>query len=341
MSTIQNEFEFVNIFTPNKLLDIYKETLPYRSLCTDYLGSLVNMPKEKALLKRYLQHNPPGSISCLVIDYDNTEAHYRWDDLHAPPPNFAVMNPDNGHCHLLYMIRNRVYKNRADNLKPFRYLSAIETALIKKLGADPSYTNLISKNPFNDYWVLYELQKWTYDLDNFLDYLILPKKTISEGNLFEHGLGRNCTVFDQLRLRAYSLIRELNFKISLDLFISELFKIAYYGFNTAFLIPLSSQEINCIAKSVGKWVYTHYSNDEFIAFCSRRGKKSGVVRLEKASQLYKEIKEIKLSKPAMSNRSIAKLLNISEGTVRNALKYVEPSQDDKELFIEQPSLIEL
>lgn len=340
MYSIPYFYENVNPHKGDVLLDIYQTSLPYRSLCTDNLGSLINLPKDKAIYKRYLQHNPPGSISTLVIDFDDSESHYKWEDLHAPPPHFAVMNNANGHCHLLYLIRNKIYKNSASNLKPFRLLSNIEKALIKKLGADPSYCNLISKNPLHDHWSLYNLQSWIYDLSDFLQWLDLPKQPYSENTFFNSGLGRNCTVFDQLRYRAYSLIREFSFKISLDLFISELYKIALYRYNTAFLIPLSEREINGIAKSVGKWVYTHYSNDEFIAICSRRGKKSGKVRLEKASQLYKEIKEIKLNRPDLSNRAIAKLLNISEGTIRNALKYIEPSKDDQELFTDQPALFE-
>ena len=336
--TVPLDFENVKTNPHISLLQLYLDSVPAKPYCSDDKTARYIKPKELALKFPYIQHNPPFSVSTLVIDHDDSESHYIWDDYHAPPPNFAVMSKKKGFSHLNYMIRNKVYKNNNQNIKAFRLLCAIEKALIKKLKADPQYSNLMSKNPIHDDWVRYDLQIHQYDLHDFFDYLDLPKIELKENALFEFGLGRNCTVFDELRHIAYSQIREFSFEIDQDLFIKHLFDIAYNRLNLLFETPLSEKEVFGIAKSVGRWTHSHYDKNVFKAIQSARGKKSGIKRLEKASQLYREIKELKLKNPHFSNRTIAEMLKVSKDTVRNAFKYIEPTTDDKELFEDQPEL---
>jgi len=336
--TLPLDYENVKANPHKTLLQLYLDSVPSKPYCSDDKTARYIKPKEIALKFPYIQHNPPFSISTLVIDHDDSESHYLWDDYRAPPPNFAVMSRKKGFSHLNYMIRNKVYKNRNDTIKSFRLLCAIEKALIKKLKADPQYTNLMSKNPIHDEWVRYDFNIWQYDLYDFFDYLELPKFAIEENTLFEFGLGRNCTVFDELRHIAYSKIKEFSFEIDQDLFINHLFDIAYNRLNLLFPIPLSEKEVFGIAKSVGRWTHSHFDKTVFKAIQSARGKKSGIKRLEKASTLYKEIKEIKLKNPHLSNRNIAEILKVNEKTVRNAFKYIEPTTDDSELFEDQPEL---
>jgi len=338
MINIQKEFDFVKDPDYKTNVDLYLARVPFNPLCADEKGPLSTLPKHLALQKKYIQHNPPLSMGTFIIDYDDSESHYKWDDLHAPPPQFAVMNKINGHCHLVYIINNKVYKNKNENLRPYKLLCHVENALIKKLNADRGYTNLISKNLLHDSWVVYGLQQYTYDLNDFFDYLPIEKDYFSKDSVFNFGLGRNCTIFENLRHRAYSLIRDTTVNVSLDFFIDSLFSIALNMNSLSFAVPLPKKEVFTIAKSVGKWTYSHFSLTDFIAIQSRRGKKSGKVRAEKASELYREIKQVKIDQPNLSNRKIATMLNVSETTVRRALLYIEPSSDDEELFRDQPDL---
>ena len=340
MANLSQVLDQVKSPDEKNLLQTYVQSLPFNPLCTNELGSLAAKPREIALGYSYIQHNPPGSVKTFIIDYDDPESHYLWDDYHAPPPNFAVMNPNNGHSHLVYQIRNKIYRNNVENLKAFRLLCAIEQALVKKLGADPAYANLISKNLLSETWVRYYLQSYEYDLDLFLEYLDVPKKRYVEGTLFNAGLGRNCTLFDVLRKYAYDELRNYNWSIQDDAFIRRLHQIAINRLNPNFLTPLPDKEVYGIAKSIGKWTLLHHTPQEFRKIQQRRGIKSGKVRTQKATEQYKEIKEAMLRNPGMSNVAIARMLGISEGTVRNAKLYVEPTPDDSELDKDQPELFE-
>ena len=330
MENIPDLFDQVKNQEIKSLLQIYAASLPFNPFCTNELGSLITKPREHALGYSYIQHNPPGSVKILVIDYDDPESHYLWDDYRAPPPNFAVMNPKNGHSHLIYIIRNKIYRNNIDNLKPFRLLCAIEQALIHKIGADPYYANVISKNTLSETWVRYDFRDYEYDLEDFKDYLDLPKKTYAEGMLFHLGLGRNCTLFDELRKIAYDEIRRFKFEIQGDVFIRHLYQMALHKLNPKFTIPLSDREVYGIAKSIGKWTLLHHTPQEFKKIQQRRGIKSGKKRAEKATEQYKEIKELALKNPGMSNRAIARMLGISRHTVDRAKRYVEPTADNSE-----------
>jgi len=338
MLNIPQNFYQVKEYYEKPLLQIYTESVPYHPLATNKLGSLSHFPKDIALSKNYIQHNKEGSIKTLIIDVDDSEGHYKWDDLHAPPPNFAIMNPVNGHVHLAYFIRNKIFRNRVDNMKAFRLLSAIETALIKKVEGDPYYTNLISKNLLSEHWSRYFFNLYEYDLDYFFDYLVLPPKTYKENTLFNAGLGRNCTMFDQLRFWAYSSFRDFNYNIDLDFFINHLFAHATRKLNSQFIIPLGEREIFGIAKSIGKWTYIHQSKSGFVKWQAKGRAKVNLVKTEKATTLYKEIKEIKINNPGLSVREIASLLNIGKSTVSRALNFIEPTSDDQELFDDQPEL---
>lgn len=322
------------------LADKYILDLPNKPYCSENLDNLIIMNKDIALTHKHIQHNPVNSISTLVLDCDYSTSHYHWSDIRSPPPHFAIMNKLNGHSHLIYQINNKVFKNNVDKMRPYRLLCAIHDQLRRKLNADFRYSGLISHNLISDHWQRYDFQHWAYDLYDFLEWMSLPKDVFKEGHLFEYGEGRNCSLFDELRLWAYREFNRQKGYNHYDLFFNVVFSKALVLNSLMFAIPLYNNEVKQIAKSISKWCMNHMSDTEFIQIQSRRGTKSGKVRQEKASNLYIEIKELKLTRPELSNRKIALLLSTSEGTVRNALKHIKPTSDNSELFEELPSLWE-
>ena len=76
------------------------------------------------------------------------------------------------------------------------------------------------------------------------------------------GAGRNCTVFDELRLIAYREVRAFKRTGSLDTFRSRLERVAI-GINMQFPVALPPAEVRGITRSVAKWTWQHFSNETF------------------------------------------------------------------------------
>ncbi|MFL9598634.1 replication initiation protein, partial [Aeromonas veronii] len=90
-----------------------------------------------------------------------------------------------------------------------RYLAAIEHVLANRMGADIGYAGLITKNPVHgDWWTI-----WHHSEVFSLDYLaeFCPDAELAAYSRRSRkevgGLGRNVTVFDNVREWAYSAVR--------------------------------------------------------------------------------------------------------------------------------------
>jgi hypothetical protein len=265
-------------------LDLFRDQLPHRPYCTDSLDAgLVIRQKLDAISKRYIQANGPTHLYWLPFDVDRETASFDWQDRHCPAPNIVVTNPENGHAHLLYGLEVPVRKAPDAQLKPLRYAAAVEFGLLKKLEADYGYAGLIVKNPLHESWIVQCFQDAPYSLGWLADYIDLEKVDYRRKPQ-DYGLGRNCTVFNSLRLWAYRAIRE-NWPNYESWFEACRARAASYN---SFPSPLPESEIRATAKSVSKWVYQRFSASGFSAVQSRRGKrggvKSGEVRKVKAAE---------------------------------------------------------
>jgi hypothetical protein len=74
-------------------------------------------------------------------------------------------------------------KTQQARLKPLRYAAAIENGMANKLGSDPGYVGLITKNPLNPHWSPYWSGADLYDLDYLADFVDLnaPNPKEKEG----------------------------------------------------------------------------------------------------------------------------------------------------------------
>ena len=139
-----------------------------------------------------------------------------------------------------------------------------------KLCADPGYAGLIAKNPFHDAWRALWVQH-LYDLGELAEYVNLPKHRPQREAL---GLGRNCTLFDELRAWAYRWVREYKRNDATG----EQWYRAVLGQAerlNAFPVPLAFNEVRAIAKSIAKWTGRKFSDAAFSAIQSARGKLGG------------------------------------------------------------------
>lgn len=243
-----------------------QEQLPLKPYCTDDLKTGLHVrPRGSALEKRYIQLNPPNQRVFITFDIDRCTSPYEAYDCDLPQPLWYVLNPQNGHGHLIYGLITPVYTTRAARLRPLQWLAAIEAGMRRKLGSDPMYGGLISKNPWcKTGWIVYNTSKMLYDLSYLSEWVELihpPSKSPREEVA---GLGRNCEIFENVRVWAYREVR--GYWSACDGRYGEWFdavKTRCQEENKKFRAPLCDAEVCGIAKSISRWVWRRMSPGGF------------------------------------------------------------------------------
>ncbi len=299
-------------FVKTHQLELFEEHLPHKPYCTDSLpAGLVVRAKMDAITKRYIQPNGPTHMYWLPFDVDRTTASYDWDDRHCPPPNIVVVNPDNGHAHLLYGLEVPVRKAPDAQLKPLRYAAAVEYGLCTKLEADYGYAGLIAKNPLNNYWLVQTYEDQPYSLGWLADYIDLERVDYRKRPK-EYGLGRNVNVFNSLRLWAYRAV--LNGWPDYDDWYNACLERAK-SYNT-FASPLPDSEIRATAKSVAKWTWANFSPAKFSAIQSYRGKRGGVKSGDVRRQKMIDKAQLILTFDGLPSSVVSSMTGLPAGTIR-------------------------
>jgi len=212
-----------------------------------------------------------------------------------------------------------------------------------RLKADRGYAGLLTHNPIHKHWNTYWGTPCLYDLGELAEYLELEPLQNHQVSMQQPDLdfayGRNCALFDKLRLWAYVAIREYRDKkvtvwhTAVNNYAMEL---------NVFTIPLSQQEVSGIAKSVAKWVWQRdlEACKRFIGRQSSRGKRntsqtqaekgrkgglaSGQARL--AANFNKRIAAEVMTAEGYTQQQIAEVLGVTRQTISNWQKYVNGVQ---------------
>ena len=274
-------------------LDLFGQRLPNRPYCSDDLNYGIRPAgKARAVKKRYIQHNPPALVNALVFDLDRPVGLFDFECL--PAPTLLTINNENGHAHAVYMLDKPVCRSDAAKLAPLRYLAAIERAYSVCLSADEGYTGLITKNPLNSDWSVFEYND-TFSLDYLAEFVQLQAKP-KKREIF--GLGRNCSLFDSVRNFAYREIRKRD-KWELSTFQAVvLFKAE--ALNT-FNDPLPYSEVKAIAKSVARWTHRNMDKASFEQFVkdthtseiqSKRARSAGLAKRGKTRYNQSDVADI-------------------------------------------------
>ena len=316
-------------------------SLPSRPYCTDDTSSgLLIRPQTTALGYRHIQYNPPPHVASLVFDLDKPDSYHAWQDAGLPAPHWISVNRTNGHAHIGYMLATPVARTSAARQKPLRYLAAIEHVLAKRLGADMGYAGLITKNPTHSDWLTVWHQIEPYSLDYLAEFCpdadlaAYSRRCCKEAT----GLGRNVTVFDNVREWAYTAIRAHWRPNGYDAWLcavqaacecTNVFGLEQGG-------PLPHSELKATAKSIARWTWRNLTPSTFADYVerthtpeiqARRGAKGGKVSkgggrpvgtLRINWDLWEAIHGMKaLGYP---HSSIAEDLNISGSTVSKYAK---------------------
>lgn len=251
----------MNTITQLSLFDD-QTRFPKAAYCSDGKGFPTRLRRfPTALKKPQIQINPPTLTYWLIFDIDREQGGLAWDFAGLPYPTWSVVNPENGHAHIVYGLEVPVCTSEAARLAPLRYLAAVYSALAERMGADKGYAGLLTHNPIHKQWRTYWGRRQPYSLGELADYLDLPpysdhfkKDTQNAANQDVFAYGRNCTLFDQLRAWAYVAVREhRGNKVRVW---NEAVAAQAESLNT-FATPLMAAEVKSIAKSVAKWVWKH------------------------------------------------------------------------------------
>lgn len=304
-------------------LELFATALPAKPYCSDSLdfGLLIRQAKQ-AIHKRYIQHNKPTEVHWLAFDCDYPNAIEITNEGNFPTPNIAVLNPVNGHSHLLYGLEIPVHRTAVARAKPLNYLAKIEYALREGLKADCGYSGLIVKNPLNSHWLTYELNPNSYDLPELADWLALPTKLPAKAQTI--GLGRNCTLFERLRRVAYAEV--LTHRISGTYEGFKAFLLVQAMALNSFPSPLPLNEIRSTALSVAKWTWTKYtgrvSDEEFSQIQAHRGRQGGLKggRGRTTQDQEKRLIALAMASQGAKQKTIANSLGVAQGTVSKWLK---------------------
>lgn len=244
------------------LFDFDTTRWPRKPYCTDELDAGI-YPRSfaHAIRKKYIQPNPPHLRIWSIHDLDYANAAFAWEDRGLPAPNWTAVNKDNGHAHLAYGLLVPVLVDSPNmRQKPLRYLCAVEHAFMHALNADKGYCGLLTKNPAHSFWHVLRGPTDFYDLAYLSEFVDLPKFIPKRGkNPEEIGLGRNVTLFDELRKYAYKNIRKYKGHgiAGWNAWISHL-NLKALERNGDFPYPLDGREVWHIAKSVAKWTFHNF-----------------------------------------------------------------------------------
>jgi hypothetical protein len=309
----------------NSVLNEYKNRFPHRAFATNDLNQGLYMRQAaEALLMRLAQHNAKNSAAWLVYDMDTSTASTDWIDADCPPPNILSVNPANGHAHLFYGLEVPVHLNDTSSRKAIRYLGAVDIALTQKLGADPGYAKLISKNPLNESWITVFPYTELYTLDQLAQGLELDRLLDGRKRQPATGYGRNCTLFDTVRQWAYTEIRRPQMYLSADMFI-EACRWKALQVNAEFPQPLPHSEVRSVAKSIGRWVWSNMDAQGFREWGDKRRAQSMKVRKTRAFETRQKILQAREECPELTQADIAAMIGVTSRTVRTHLRIFKES----------------
>ena len=295
-------------------LDLFN-SLPNKPYCMDDKpGYMLIRSKAIAIKKPYIQVNPPVTTIYFVFDDDKNDAALSWFDANLPAPFWTTQNPENGHAHICYKLEIPLHTSEFSSIKAIKYAQAVYYAYALKMGADLSYSQLITKNPLHPqhrttYWT-----KQAYSLDYLADFVDLPKKLPKKLEVV--GLGRNVTMFEKGRRWAYTAIRDYMHHHSSSAW-EHAVKTHLEAINSTFEPPLPHSEVKATAKSIAKWVWQRFSYGDFSEIQAKRGakggKKGGIVRSAKYAELRIQAKL--MHEQGMSIKVISETLEVHRNSI--------------------------
>jgi hypothetical protein len=227
--------------------------LPRHTYASDELTNGVYREyKSHAVERRYIGLNGDDFTNFITLDGDKGNP-MDWVDANLPYPLYTAANVHDTRYHGTWQLAASVCKTEKARSKPIAYLAAIQRTLPIVLGADPSYTGLITKNPLHGNWRV----TWWGGRPVTLGELArvcepLLSRRIKEDSDLEDG-SLNPVLFNRLRRWAYRERR--HFSDFTTWHAAVLIQACDYNAEGS---RLPHAEVENTAKSVSRWVWRNY-----------------------------------------------------------------------------------
>lgn len=237
-----------------------QQWLPLWPLASDDLRQgIYRMSRESALGLRYIETNPKAVSNLLVVDIDHADAGLRamWNRS-AWLPNAIVENPENGHAHAVWALREAVTRTEYARRAPLAFAAAVTEGLRRSVDGDQAYSGLITKNPTHEAWEANWLTDHLYELDELREHLdgsgfMPPASWTRTRRRRPVGLGRNCDIFESARTWAY---REVRNHWGNAASLHDAITTHVHALNAEYSEPLRHSEAKAIAESIWRWITT-------------------------------------------------------------------------------------
>nr|WP_241391638.1 replication initiation protein [Yersinia frederiksenii]ULG19998.1 replication protein A [Yersinia frederiksenii] len=269
---------------PGTALNRILTEAPYLPRCSDNKTAALVRPAHYAIRYPYMQVNRTGMVSWLIFDLDHTNANI-WDDVGLPAPNLIVRNRRNGHAHLYYAVVPVCTSENA-RAKPIQYMKAIYSAMAQKMEADEAYSGPVAKTPGHPWWATTEVHNKEYELGELAESVELVVTRWGTGpNMDAVSHSRHCTIFEELRFYAYSIVAGMRDTSSYTSFIRRLDAFAQNHNNferRGFSSNLTVSQVKATVRSVARWTWDNYTG------CSRCHR--GAMSLDPTLPLYERQK---------------------------------------------------
>lgn len=250
--------------------------LPHRPYATDALEQgQFRMSRDDALAMRYIEHSPHALLGSIVIDCDHPDAALRAFEQPSdhPRPSWVAQSPS-GRAHIGWWLGdNHVCRTDSALLAPLRYAHRIERGLRISVGGDFAYGGQLTKNPIHPDWDTIYGPSRPYTLRE-LSTVHTPRQAPRRPDRAA-GLGRNVTMFDTARIWAYRQWWHHHTGTN-DQWLTLVLQHCH-AINTEFANPLPFVEVQATARSIGKWVWRNFTEEQFLARQAHRGRKGGQV----------------------------------------------------------------
>lgn len=141
-------------------------------------------------------------------------------------------------------------------------MKAVYQAFCLRLNADASYSGPVAKTPFHPWWDTTEIHDRTFELGELADFVELPSRNWNSGpdlNAVAHS--RHCTLFEELRYYAYSIVTRMRDTSTYERFCRDLDAFAHNRNNfrlRGFTTNLSLSQVKATVRSVSRWTWDIY-----------------------------------------------------------------------------------
>lgn len=221
-----------------------------------YTNGVHILPKRAALECGHIQLQPAEMRASIAADLDTPDAYTRLRELDYPPAQLLMRNPENGHIHPIWQIRDAVPFTEDARRPPQRAFMDLQRQITLMAGGDAGYSHYLVKTPGHARWETIVNDIPPYSMAELLD--AIPAGIAAQSRQRKaqvaHGEGRHQTLFDIGRKWAYGEVGRHKRRGGNAQTWADRVRAEFLNLN-AFALPLSVNQVHSLARNVARWTW--------------------------------------------------------------------------------------